>query len=60
MTEIERQAIQPIIDAWNGGVSRLLVAQFVALTDEQRMLLMDIACRHCGSLEPNCQCWNDE
>lgn len=31
-----------------------------ALSDEQRVELAATFCRHCGTLDPRCQCWNDE
>lgn len=32
------------------------------LTDEQRLAFLELlpCCRHCGSLDTGCQCWNDE
>lgn len=30
------------------------------MTDEQRMDVFSKYCRHCGSDNPDCQCWNDE
>lgn len=30
------------------------------LRDEQRFALFSEFCTHCGSLDPSCQCWNDE
>lgn len=30
------------------------------LSDEQRMEIFSDYCRHCGSTDPKCQCWNDE
>lgn len=33
---------------------------FKTLTDEERLEVMGEYCRHCGSEDNNCQCWNDE
>lgn len=30
------------------------------LTDEQRVKVFAMYCRHCGDKDPRCQCWNDE
>lgn len=30
------------------------------LTDEQRLDIITDTCRGCGTLDPKCQCWNDE
>jgi hypothetical protein len=29
-------------------------------TDEQRLKLFSHYCKHCGSKDPKCKCWNDE
>lgn len=38
--------------------------KFGCRTNEERLELIEAiknsCCVHCGSLEPNCQCWNDE
>lgn len=33
-----------------------------SLTDEQRLAFLERhpCCRHCGSLDTSCQCWNDD
>lgn len=31
-----------------------------SLTDEQRLDIILNYCTHCGSTNPDCQCWNDE
>ncbi len=36
------------------------VNALLSLTDEQRMSAFRLFCRHCGSKDPRCQCWNDE
>ncbi len=33
---------------------------FMSLTDAQRVAIMQNVCRWCGSVDPTCQCWNDE
>ena len=33
---------------------------FKELSDDERMEVMREYCRHCGSDNPRCQCWNDE
>lgn len=33
---------------------------FDNLTDTERCIVMDKCCKHCGSKDTNCQCWNDE
>jgi len=30
------------------------------ISDEQRLQLIEECCRHCGKLDPFCQCWNDD
>lgn len=30
------------------------------LTHEQRTDIFNQFCKHCGSKDPDCQCWNDE
>lgn len=30
------------------------------MTDEERLELFDQFCKHCGSKNIGCQCWNDE
>ena len=30
------------------------------LTDEERMTIFSNYCKHCGSADLNCQCWNDD
>ena len=41
-----------------------LILEMKALTDEQRMDVMNHFCKHCGTVEADtsrgCQCWNDE
>lgn len=37
-----------------------LILLMAPLTDEQRYEVMSNFCTHCGSKNPNCQCWNDE
>lgn len=38
------------------------IAKWQELTDEQRLEFLNSlpCCRHCGSLDVGCQCWNDE
>lgn len=31
-----------------------------SLTDDERNDLFSNYCRHCGSMDATCQCWNDE
>jgi hypothetical protein len=30
------------------------------LTDDERVELISNYCTHCGSVDPFCQCWDDE
>lgn len=30
------------------------------LSDDERMEVINLFCKHCGSINPECQCWNDE
>ncbi len=30
------------------------------MSDDERFEIMDNYCRHCGSKDPSCQCWNDD
>jgi predicted Zn-ribbon and HTH transcriptional regulator len=30
------------------------------LSDDERLMLFSDYCKHCGSEDPHCQCWNDE
>jgi hypothetical protein len=32
----------------------------VDLNEDERMEIFNKFCKHCGSDNPNCQCWNDE
>ena len=35
----------------------------LGLSDEERLEVMGLFCRHCGCIQPEgrgCQCWNDE
>lgn len=43
------------------AATETLIAGLRALpTDEARMDVLSEFCRHCGSLNRGCQCWNDE
>lgn len=33
---------------------------FINFSDEVRLLIMNDFCKHCGSKELPCYCWNDE
>jgi len=33
---------------------------FKALSDEERHIIMHMACYHCGTTKLPCHCWNDE
>lgn len=49
-----RIVYNPIADAANA---------MAALTDEERMKVIECFCRECGRIQPDglgCQCWNDE
>lgn len=35
-------------------------AAMAKLTSDERMEVMGAYCKHCGSTDPGCQCWNDE
>ncbi len=37
-----------------------IIAAIQAMTPDQRMDVLHGFCRHCGSDNPQCQCWNDE
>ena len=37
-----------------------LLAALRALFDDARKALFANFCTECGSIDPNCQCWNDE
>lgn len=45
------------------AIATLRVAMMGA-TDEERLAIIEQVCgdycRHCGSTDPRCQCWNDE
>lgn len=57
---------------WERGVKAAIAAgedykatiidEWSTLTDEQRLSFLERlpCCRHCGSLDTGCQCWNDE
>lgn len=47
-------------DAVKRALAGALAMRWRALTDEQRLELSASCCRGCGSLDPRCQCWNDE
>lgn len=47
-------------DAVKRAIAGALAMRWRALTDEQRLELSASCCRGCGSLDPRCQCWNDE
>lgn len=36
------------------------IAALKELTEEQRRDVFAEFCKHCGSDDPSCQCWNDE
>jgi len=37
-----------------------LITLMQLMTDDERMDVMGEFCRHCGDINPRCQCWNDE
>lgn len=37
-----------------------VVACMKRLTDDERAEIISHFCKHCGDLDPQCQCWNDE
>jgi hypothetical protein len=39
---------------------RTMVEILKSLNEEERMQVFNRFCKHCGSDDPNCQCWNDE
>jgi len=39
---------------------RLFVARLKMLTDEERKQIFSHFCTNCGSIDPRCQCWNDD
>lgn len=40
--------------------NRTMVDMMKDLTPDQRMEVFSQFCKHCGSDDPKCQCWNDE
>jgi hypothetical protein len=36
------------------------VDKLAQLTDEERLEVFTAFCTHCGSDDPDCQCWDDE
>jgi hypothetical protein len=49
-------------DCENGLQSQIetFLIQLDYLTDDQRLEIISHYCKHCGSKDTNCQCWNDE
>lgn len=37
-----------------------IVGALIELSDDERKLIFSYFCTHCGSNNPECQCWNDE
>jgi len=60
----ELEAVRPIevqtIEQRLAAYARLIEERWRALSDGERLTLMGMACRGCGSLDTGCQCWNDE
>ena len=42
------------------SVIKQIVATMLEMSEEERMEIMGSFCRHCGSDDPRCVCWNDE
>ena len=49
-----------INDSEDATVQDAIITIMNTLTDNERLAIIDIFCRHCGSQDPSCQCWNDE
>ena len=45
---------------WLSPKQNKIVSLMMQLTDSQREDVICEFCRHCGSTDPACQCWNDE
>lgn len=47
---------------WSKAVCRKAVAAnaLFGLIDEERTQVFGLFCKHCGSNDPRCQCWNDD
>ncbi len=43
-----------------GAPADLVRELWSKLTDGERLDLVTDTCRGCGTLDPKCQCWNDE
>lgn len=37
-----------------------IIGEMRELSDEDRCRIIGAFCHHCGSVNPNCNCWNDE
>jgi len=49
-------------DYWHIASGNLanIVNSLYKLSDDDRMQIFNLFCKHCGSTDSNCQCWNDE
>jgi len=43
-----------------GGLMAMLANQLYVLSDDERMQIFNLFCKHCGSTNRSCHCWNDE
>jgi len=47
-------------DEWEDLEMAMLANQLYVLSDDERMQIFNLFCKHCGSIDRSCQCWNDE
>jgi hypothetical protein len=52
-------AVQAVVKSIIEDEQNSLKDQFDKLTDEQRLKLFSYYCKHCGSKDPKCKCWDD-
>lgn len=38
----------------------IVANQLLRMSEENRMKVFSLFCKHCGSSDKNCRCWNDE
>lgn len=60
MSEIRKQMEDLLIEGRLREWAAKIEAEWRRLSDGERVTLMALCCRGCGSLDTSCQCWNDE
>lgn len=59
----DSEIIEGLLDSWEQPVgdtnTDLILRMMSQLKDHQRVAIFDNYCKHCGSIDDACQCWND-